>query len=234
VSEEFRKELEKLIKDIKSRVDALADEVEDLYESGEYYRAFRKWSEGVSRVLRDVRGSLSKLSELVKESKISEGEVKESIDYLKKSLEEILERVDEVNEMLRERGRRSFKMFVGVGPHRFTREIFKGLEDTLEGVAEGVERAIEAFEESLTKPTQVISVRLKEKDLEVIDRLVDAGIFKSRSEAIAYFTRKGIESSKEWIEKALEQAKKIKELQDSIRKELREHSEERENKEKQE
>jgi len=228
MSEEFRKELERLINEIKSRVDALSEEVEELCESGEYYRAFRKWSEGISKVLRDFRGSLSRLSEWIRESKLSESEVKESIDYLKKSLEEILEKINEVNEALKERGRKGFKMFIGVGPHRYTREIFKGLEDTIEGVVEGVERAIEAFEESLTKSTQVISVRLKEKDLEVVDQLVDAGIFKSRSEAIAYFTRKGIESSKEWIEKALEQAKKIKELQDSIRKELGEHGTEQE------
>jgi len=37
---------------------------------------------------------------------------------------------------------------------------------------------------------------------------------------VAFFTRRGIEASKEWIEKALEQAKKIKELQEAIRKEL--------------
>jgi Arc/MetJ-type ribon-helix-helix transcriptional regulator len=56
--------------------------------------------------------------------------------------------------------------------------------------------------------------------LEVIDQLIDIGIFRSRSEAVAYFVKKGIEASKELIEKALEQAKRIRELRESIKKEF--------------
>lgn len=225
MSEEFKRELEKLIEEIRSRVEVLAEEVEELYESGEYYRAFRKWSEGMASVLRSVRGSLSKLSDLAREYKLSDEEIKESLDYFRDSLEEVVSRVDSINKKLRERGKRFFEVYVGVGPHNILKEVFRGVETSIEGVMRGVEKAIESIEETITKTTQVVSVRMRDRDLEVIDELVDAGIFKSRSEAITYFTKKGIEANKEWIEKAIEQAKKIKELQEQVRKELREHKE---------
>jgi len=225
MSEEFRRELEKIIEDIKSRVEALAEEVEELCESGEYYRAFRKWSEGMASVLRSVRSSLSRLSDLAREYRLSDEEIKKSLDYFRDRLEEVVDRVDSINKKLRERGKKFFEVRVGVGPHNVIKEVFEGIEASIEGITRGVEKAIESIEESISKTTQVVSVRMRDKDLEVIDELVDAGIFKSRSEAITYFTKKGIEASKEWIEKAIEQAKKIKELQEQVRKELKERKE---------
>lgn len=233
MSEEFKKELEKLVEEIKSRVELLAEEVDELYESGEYYRAFRKWSEGMASVLRDIRSSLSRLSDLAKKYKLSDEEVKESLDYLRDSLEEVVSRADLINKKFRERGRRYgkfFNVYVGLGPHKVLKEVFRGVETSIEEAMRGVEKALESLEETITKTTQVVSVRMKDEDLKIIDELVDAGIFRSRSEAITYFAKKGIEASKEWIEKAMEQAKKIKELQEHVRKELKEHEETKEDK----
>ncbi|MEM2021659.1 MAG: ribbon-helix-helix domain-containing protein [Zestosphaera sp.] len=230
MSKEFRKELEGFVDGVKSRVDVLAERVEELCGRGDYYRAYRLWSEGITKVLRSVRESLGRLSDLARESRLSEGEVRDSIEYLREGLEEVLERVDEVNERLRGYRRKGFEVYVGFTPRKVLHNVFKDIEVSMEGIREGVEKALESLEETLSmtfgKPSQVVSVRIREDDLEVIDRLVEAGIFRSRSEAVAYFTRKGVEASSEWINKATEQAKKIKELQDSIRKELKEHGEE--------
>ncbi|MEM1817088.1 MAG: M protein, partial [Desulfurococcaceae archaeon] len=52
------------------------------------------------------------------------------------------------------------------------------------------------------------------------DELVEAGVFKSRSEAVAFFTKKGIEASRDWLEKVREHLTKIKELREQVKKEL--------------
>ncbi|MEM2075458.1 MAG: ribbon-helix-helix domain-containing protein [Zestosphaera sp.] len=225
MNEEFRRELEGFVGEVRSRVEELVRRVEKLGSKGDYYRAYKTWSGGITEILRSMRGSLERLSNLARESKLSEEEIRESIEYLKDGLEEVLNKVDYMNERLREYRRKGFEVYVGFTPQRVLRDVFKGIEGSVEGILEGVERAIDSIEESLSstvaRTSQVVSVRLKEGDLDVIDQLVEAGIFKSRSEAVAYFTRKGVEASREWINKALEQARKIKELQDLIRKELR-------------
>ncbi|MGC8975768.1 MAG: hypothetical protein ACP5KB_06210, partial [Thermoprotei archaeon] len=141
MSEEFRRELEKIIEDIKSRVEALAEEVEELCESGEYYRAFRKWSEGMASVLRSVRSSLSRLSDLAREYRLSDEEIKKSLDYFRDRLEEVVDRVDSINKKLRERGKKFFEVRVGVGPLNVIKEVFEGIEASIEGITRGVEKA---------------------------------------------------------------------------------------------
>ncbi len=74
----------------------------------------------------------------------------------------------------------------------------------------------------------MVSARIGVKELEVIDQLIDIGIFRSRSEAVAYFVKKGIEASRELVEKASEQAKRIKELRESIKREFMEREGEEE------
>ncbi|MEM1641855.1 MAG: ribbon-helix-helix protein, CopG family, partial [Desulfurococcaceae archaeon] len=86
---------------------------------------------------------------------------------------------------------------------------------------ETVERSIEEARRTLETATTVVSsIRLREEDARIIDELVDAGIFRSRSEAVAFFTHKGIEASREWLEKVKEQIERIKELRDEVRREL--------------
>jgi len=63
-------------------------------------------------------------------------------------------------------------------------------------------------------------VRIRDEDLKVIDSLVDGGVFRSRSEAVAFFTRKGIECSKEWIEKIRDKLEEIRRLQEEVRSEI--------------
>ncbi|MCM8807522.1 MAG: HD domain-containing protein [Candidatus Omnitrophica bacterium] len=95
------------------------------------------------------------------------------------------------------------------------RSLDKMIRDLSEEIAKVASTPIKTYE------TEVVSsVRVRSEDLKIIDQLVEGGVFKSRSEAVSYFTRRGLECSREWIEKALEQIKRIKEIQDSIKREL--------------
>jgi Arc/MetJ-type ribon-helix-helix transcriptional regulator len=81
--------------------------------------------------------------------------------------------------------------------------------------------AIGELERALEETTTVISsIRLRREDADVIDELVSTGIFKSRSEAVAFFVRRGIEASKEWLMKVRESIQRIKELQEEVKREL--------------
>jgi len=82
------------------------------------------------------------------------------------------------------------------------------------------------IEESLSKawtgvPSAIVSsVRLPQADLSLIDALVDAGVFRSRNEGIAFFAHRGIESSKDWLTKVQEKLDEIRKLQDETKKEI--------------
>jgi len=71
-----------------------------------------------------------------------------------------------------------------------------------------------------TEPTLVVSsIRLPKRDLDLIDLLVEVGIFRSRSEGVSYFTHKGIEASKDALEKLREKLESIKKLQEEVKRE---------------
>ncbi|MFN4046447.1 MAG: ribbon-helix-helix domain-containing protein, partial [Acidilobaceae archaeon] len=101
-------------------------------------------------------------------------------------------------------------------PQRLARIVGKEVGEALKSALEEVRRAAE----SVSAATVISSIRLREEDAKVVDELVDAGIFKSRSEAVAFFVRKGIEASKEWLEKVRENIRKIRELQEEVKREL--------------
>ncbi|MDW8004995.1 MAG: hypothetical protein RMI04_09315, partial [Thermofilaceae archaeon] len=52
------------------------------------------------------------------------------------------------------------------------------------------------------------------------DALVEAGVFKSRSEAVAFFAHKGIEGSRSLFNEALEKLEELKRLRERLRDEL--------------
>lgn len=92
---------------------------------------------------------------------------------------------------------------------------------SLPDIGKIIDDAMEIAKRSIEGATTVISsVRIPESDARIIDELVNAGLFRSRNEALAFFVHKGIESSKEWLDKVNERITRIKELQDEIRKEL--------------
>jgi Arc/MetJ-type ribon-helix-helix transcriptional regulator/ElaB/YqjD/DUF883 family membrane-anchored ribosome-binding protein len=92
-----------------------------------------------------------------------------------------------------------------------------------------IEETIKNFAESmmkdLTEPATFIISQIPESEARIIDILVKTGIFKSRSEAVAFFVHKGIESSKESLNKINERISQIGEFQErelaEVKKELK-------------
>ncbi|MEM1623145.1 MAG: hypothetical protein QW543_03300 [Sulfolobales archaeon] len=229
MSEDLRKELERFVDRLRSEIDSLVSKVEELRNKGEFNKAYKLLAEGAIDLLKRIKDSLEKIESHTKRAELPESEIKELIEYLRREIKGALSKIEEEAFKLRDYGRRAFVLYLPA-PEKIIKSITMSIGESIGDIVESVSRFIESLQDSLnqslSKVTQVVSLRMKEKDLEVIDQLVEAGIFKSRSEAIAYFVRKGIESSKEWINRALEQAKKIRELQESIRRELgEEHGE---------
>ena len=70
-------------------------------------------------------------------------------------------------------------------------------------------------------PSYVVSVRLPQADLDVADALVEAGVFKSRSEAVAFLAHKGVESVKPVLQELMGKLEELKKTQEKLREELR-------------
>lgn len=230
LSDDVRKEIQEAIERLKRELEDLSRRVEDYLDRGEVLRAYRVWRDTVLESMRKLRESLDRLGESVKEAKMSEEELRKLAEYLRDSIREATEKIEKIGERIRSaRGGRGVALWIYGPPRQLIHSIASSVNLTIDKILEGVEELVESIERSFedigTRLTQVVSVRLRNKDMEVIDQLVDAGIFKSRSEAVAYFTRRGIEASREWIEKALQQVKKIKEIQESLRKEIEERDE---------
>jgi len=224
MSDELRREFEEVIEKLKKELDEVSRKVEEYLEKGEVSRAYRIWRDSTLEALKDLRRSLDRVSESAKEVRMSEEELRKLVTELRDRVKEVVDRIEGIAQKIRRsRGGKSFSVWIWGPPFD---DLIRGVDLTVdkllratEELVEGIERTVEDIGRRLT---QVVSVRIRDRDLEVIDKLVDAGIFRSRSEAVAYFTRKGIEASREWIEKALEQARKIEEIQESLRREIEE------------
>lgn len=131
--------------------------------------------------------------------------------------------VDEVRELTRSAEKARGRVVV-------ISDFGKVIEQSLEQTAKSLEVALAKLKEALEKgfegPSYAVSVRLPQRDLEVVDALVEAGIFKSRSEAIAFFAHRGIEASKPLFKEALAKLEELKTLREKLKEELRKAFEE--------
>lgn len=224
-ADEFRKEFEKFLDELRNRVRNLAADVEKLLDSGDVREAHRVWRERSRKVVKELKEYVEKLEKM--SESIDEKIMREIVSEFKDRVNEVIEEVSNIfNDIVRKFKRADVELVVSLPfwrckvPRIFIRS-FEDIFDSMAEIFKSIEEAMERLEDvARSKLSNVISARIGKKELELIDQLVDAGVFRSRSEAIAYFVRRGIESSKEWIEKTLEKIKKIKELQESIRKEL--------------
>jgi len=167
------------------------------------------------RRLREVKKETEKLGD------------KALLDAVRDLEEYVDSKVREFNEKYREIVKYVEKSFPEIkvrrGPHwiaitMLPRKLARSIGEEVE---EAVRTALEETRRALESATTVISsIRLREEDVSIIDELVEAGVFKSRSEAVAFFTKKGIEASRDWLEKVREHLTKIKELREQVKKEL--------------
>ncbi len=66
----------------------------------------------------------------------------------------------------------------------------------------------------------VVMTRLNDDDLKQIDALVEVEVFKSRSEAVAFFIKEGIQARKDLFQKVMPTVDKIRELKEQAKKSL--------------
>lgn len=229
---EFDREIERLRGKILDAYREAVSELEELADAVTRWRGpftFKRLYHELEDIVDDFEDDLIEVKRRLGELR-SEAE-RRGDESLKKSVEEldrlIEEKVKEFNNRYEEvikkieeyipgpRARRAHHLEVILAlPHRLARIVTREVGEALKEAFEEARRATE------TVSTVISSIRLREEDARIIDELVDAGVFRSRSEAVAFFVRRGIEASKEWLEKVKENIKRIRELQEEVRREL--------------
>lgn len=218
-SEEATSGLWDLLKEVKS-LRAEARE-EFLKARGELFRVLRDFRDRLREAALAEPGRRDELREAFDDLKeFFEDRLEEAEDRL----DEFMDRVEDVEDEIRDRIRELKK-----GVRREVYAVGLGGPEARVAVARLPEVKIpdigRLIEESLSKAFSgasmiVSSVRLPRVDLDLIDALVEAGIFRSRNEGIAFFAHKGIEASKDWLLKVREKIEEIKKLQEETKREL--------------
>jgi Arc/MetJ-type ribon-helix-helix transcriptional regulator len=223
----WREEIDKLKRDIEKSYKRALEELEDIVESVLSWRGIispRRLYRELKSVVDDFKADLFDIERRLREIEREVGEeAKSSIVEIEKLIEdkvrEFTKKYEDVVKQLEShvpiewRSRRPW-IAISMMPQKLAMIISKEVSGALKTALGELERAVEEVS------TVVSSIRLKKEDVRIIDELIDAGIFKSRSEAVAFFVRKGIEASKEWLEKVQESIKKIRELQEEVKREL--------------
>lgn len=229
---EFIEEIERLRAKILDAYDEAISELRELEEAvmrwrgpfkfGHLYRELEDIVDDLEEDLVEVKRRLGELRSEA-ERRGDEG-LRKAVESLNKLMEdkvrefntryeEVVRRIDE--HIPGPRGRRAHHIDVILAlPHRLARVVTREVGETLREAFEEARRVAEVTS------TVISSIRLREEDARVVDELVEAGVFRSRSEAVAFFVRKGIEASREWLEKVRENIRRIRELQEEVRREL--------------
>jgi len=74
--------------------------------------------------------------------------------------------------------------------------------------------------EDLEGRGNVVMTRLNDEDLKQIDALVEVEVFKSRSEAAAFFIKEGIQARKDLFQNVMPTVDKIRDLKEQAKKSL--------------
>lgn len=82
------------------------------------------------------------------------------------------------------------------------------------------EKVLMRLDEALEGRSNVVMTRLNDDDLRQIDALVEVEVFKSRSEAAAFFIKEGMQARGDLFQKVMPTADKIRELKEQARKSL--------------
>jgi len=89
-----------------------------------------------------------------------------------------------------------------------------------EAAEEIKEKVLMKLGECMDSRSNVVMTRLNDKDLKQIDALVEVEVFKSRSEAAAFFIKEGMQTRKDLFQKVMSTVNKIRELKKLARKSL--------------
>ena len=79
---------------------------------------------------------------------------------------------------------------------------------------------LEGMKEILKGRDNIVMTRVRNEDLAILDLLVEAGLFDSRSECAAYLLHEGIAARKDLVDKVQDSARRIRELREKVKKEV--------------
>ncbi len=82
------------------------------------------------------------------------------------------------------------------------------------------EKVLMELGEKLEGRSNVVMTRLNDDDLKQIDALVEVEVFKSRSEAAAFFIKEGMQACEDLFQKVMPTVDKIRELKEQAKKSL--------------
>ena len=82
------------------------------------------------------------------------------------------------------------------------------------------EKVLMKLDEALEGRSNVVMTRLNDDDLKQIDALVEVEVFKSRSEAAAFFIKEGMQACEDLFQKVMPTVDKIRELKEQAKKSL--------------
>ena len=82
------------------------------------------------------------------------------------------------------------------------------------------EKVLMKLQKKLEGRGNVVMTRLNDDDLKRIDALVEVEVFKSRSEAAAFFIKEGIQARNDLFQKVMPTVDKIRELKEQAKKSL--------------
>jgi len=82
---------------------------------------------------------------------------------------------------------------------------------------QNVQQIVQSIRTALKERGNVIMTRLNDEDLEKVDALVEVELFKSRSEAVAYFIHEGIKAREDLFEKVTPTVERIRQLKKEAR-----------------
>jgi len=85
---------------------------------------------------------------------------------------------------------------------------------------QNVQQIVHSIRTALKERGNVIMTRLNDDDLEKIDALIEVDVFKSRSEAVAYFIHEGIQARSDLFDKVTPTVEKIRQLKTQAREAL--------------
>lgn len=89
-----------------------------------------------------------------------------------------------------------------------------------EGAERIKEKVLLKLGEKLEGRGNVVMTRLNDGDLKQIDALVEVEVFKSRSEAAAFFIKEGMQARKDLFQKVMPTVDKIRELKEQAKRSL--------------
>ncbi len=145
----------------------------------------------------------------------AEVETPRSLESLRESIHKMVD--DALHEVSHVKGKGRYLGHIMAGEmQRLHRSIRAAFRDAAGAAAID----IRGLKEGLRGRTNTVMTRVKDEDLEMLDLLVDAGLFESRSECAAFLIRVGLDARRDLVDKVHDTAKKISELKEQLRTEL--------------